>query len=431
LLTADLVHVRRRGDRLTVVPVAEAERPRARELAATALLLVRAHVGLPRGALLEAWSQVAIAPAENRLARGLFKLALDACEFEEGAGLDPVELRRAIFTQAAAVRGSGRDFDRAVVLADIAQARGLDPDAIEEALYSDLPTAHVLRKADLPSPDGLLAQHDLASHQTVLLRAVKVQARVFSASAGGYRALFRKLKFHRLLYVVTPLDRVGSRRALPGADHRGRVWEPLGGSHLDSCAGYAIDLDGPMSLFEQTTKYGLNLALALPAIMACDAWEVRADVRWGKDRRPLRYHLRGGGESSASNNASLPDEVAALLADLRQQESPWQVSPSEAILALPGLGVCVPDLEFVHRGSGQRVVHEVLGFWSRAAVWKRVEMAEAGLPFPVVFAVSKHLRVSEEVLPADAPAALYVYARTMGARAVLERVETVAAAARR
>ena len=399
MLTADLVHVRRRGDRLTVVPLAEAERPRARELAATALLLVRAHIGLPRGALIEAWSQVAIAPAENRLARGLFKLALDACEFEEGAGVDPVELRRAIFTQAAAVRGSGRDFDRAVVLADIAQARGLDIGAIEEALYSDLPTAHVLRKADLPSPDGLLAQHDLASHQTVLLRAVKVQARVFNASAGGYRALFRKLKFHRLLHTITELDRG---------------------------AGYAIDLDGPMSLFEQTTKYGLNLALALPAIMACDAWEVRADVRWGKDRRPVRYHLRGGRESSASNNASLPDEVATLLADLRQQESPWQVSPSAAILALPGLGVCVPDLEFVHRGSGQRVFLEVLGFWSRAAVWKRVEMAESGLPFPVVFAVSKHLRVSEEVLPADAPAALYVYARAMNAHAVLKRVEAVA-----
>lgn len=389
---------------MTVVPLAEAERPRARELAATALLLVRAHVGLPRGTLLEAWSQVAIAPAENRLARGLFKLALDACEFEEGAGLDPVEIRREIFTQAAAVRGSGRDFDRAVVLADIAQAHGLDVDAIEEALYSDLPTAHVLRKADLPSPDGLLAQHDLASHQSILLRAVKVQARVFSASAGGYRALFRKLKFHRLLHTITELDRG---------------------------AGYAIDLDGPMSLFEQTTKYGLNLALALPAIMACDAWEVRADVRWGKDRRPVRYHLRGGRESSVSNNAGLPDEVAALLADLRQRESPWQVSPSEAILALPGLGVCVPDLEFVHRGSGQRVFLEILGFWSRAAVWKRVEMAEAGLPFPVVFAVSKHLRVSEEVLPADAPAALYVYARAMNARAVLDRIEALAARARR
>jgi uncharacterized protein len=400
LLTADLVHVRRRGDRLMVVPLADAMRPRARELAATTLALVRAHLGLPRGALLEAWSQLAVAPAEQRLARGLFKLALDACEFEEGTLIDPVALRRDLFAQAAIARATGQAFDRTALLDDVARSRGVDAAAIEEALYSDLPSAHVLRKADLPSPDGLLAQHELSSHQAVLLRAMRVQARVFTAS-GGYRALFRTLKFHRLLYRVAPLE-------------RGK--------------GYAIDVDGPMSLFEQTTKYGLNLALALPAIMACDTWEVRAEVRWGKDRRPLRYHLRGGGEQDGAPvpSAVLPDEVAALLADLRQQPSPWRASPSEAILSLPGLGVCVPDLEFVHRETGQRVFLEVLGFWSREAVWKRIEMAAAGLPSPVVFAVSKHLRVSEEALPADTSAALYVYARTLNARAVLERVAAVA-----
>jgi predicted nuclease of restriction endonuclease-like RecB superfamily len=399
LLTADLVHVRRRGDRLSVVPLPEALRPRARELAATVLDLVRAHIGLPRGALLEAWSQVAVAPGEQRLARGLCKLALDACAFEEGAELDPVELRHELFAAAAAARASGRDVDRQALLAEMASRRAVAVDAIEEALYSDLPSAHVLRQADLPSPDGLLALHELSSHQAVLLRATHVQARVFSVSGNAYRALFRTLKFHRLLYRISKLERE---------------------------TGYTIDLDGPMSLFEQTTKYGLNLALALPAIMTCDAWEVRADVRWGKDRRPLRYQLKGGKESVLVDHAiALPDEVAALLADLRQQETPWQASPSEVILGLPGIGVCVPDLEFVHRESGQRVFLEVLGFWSRAAVWKRVEMAEAGLPFPVVFALSKHLRVSEEALPHEAPAALYVYARTLNARAVLERVAAV------
>jgi predicted nuclease of restriction endonuclease-like RecB superfamily len=398
LLTADLVHARRRGDSLVVVSLPHAQRPRALELAGTALSLVRAHLGLPRGALLDAWSQVAIAPAEQRLARGLFKLALDGCEFEEGATLAPVELRREIFTAAAAARASGRDFDRAAILTGVARAHGVEVDVIEEALYSDLPSAHVLRKADLPSPEGLLALHDLASHQAVLLRAVRVQARVFCAGALPYRALFRTLKFHRLLYKI---------------------------SRQDGDRGYAIDLDGPMSLFEQTTKYGLNLALALPAIMACDAWEVRADVRWGKDRRPLRYHLKGRKASAPIDHAAeLPDE--ALLADLPRLQSPWQAAPSEAILSLPGIGVCVPDLEFVHRESGQRVFLEVLGFWSRDAVWKRIEMAKAGLPFPVVFAVGKHLRVSEEALPADASATLYVYARTPQARTVLERVQAVA-----
>jgi hypothetical protein len=402
LLTADLVHVRRRGDLLHVVSLSEPERPRARELAASALALVRAHVGLPRGALLEAWGQVATSPSENRLARALFKLALDRCEFDEGVAIDPVELRREIFTRSANLRKStSGEFARADLLQEIATSRGVEVDAIEEALYADLPTAHILRKTDLPSPDGLLATYELAQHQAVLLRAVRLRARVFCASAAGYRAIFRKLKFHRLLYTLEKLGRN---------------------------AGYAIDMDGPFSLFEQTTKYGLKLALALPAIMACEAWDVTADLRWGKDRRPLRYHLRGGATTSDGPSAAeLPEEVAALLPELRAQESPWLAAPSDTILDLPGIGACVPDLEFVHRESGQRVFLEVLGFWSRAAVWKRVEMAAAGLPHPIVFAVSKHLRVSEEVLAGDTSAALYVYARTMNARAVLARVEAVAA----
>jgi hypothetical protein len=69
---------------------------------------------------------------------------------------------------------------------------------------------------------------------------------------------------------------------------------------------------------------------------------------------------------------------------------------------------------------------EVLGFWSRDAVWRRIELCERGLPVPLVLAVSKHLRVSEAALPEELPAALYVYARSLNARALLERVERVA-----
>jgi hypothetical protein len=32
-------------------------------------------------------------------------------------------------------------------------------------------------------------------------------------------------------------SRVGSRRALLAADHRGRVWEPFEGSHVNDCHG--------------------------------------------------------------------------------------------------------------------------------------------------------------------------------------------------
>mgnify|MGYP001767545933 CR=1 FL=1 len=125
MLTADLVPVRRRGDRLLVVPLADGERPRARELAKAALALIHAHVGLPRGALDEAWSQVTVSAPESRLAEGLWKLALDACDFAAGDDLDLAGLRRDLFTRAAAARRSGRDFDREAVLAETAHVRGM------------------------------------------------------------------------------------------------------------------------------------------------------------------------------------------------------------------------------------------------------------------------------------------------------------------
>jgi hypothetical protein len=64
-----------------------------------------------------------------------------------------------------------------------------------------------------------------------------------------------------------------------------------------------------------------------------------------------------------------------------------------------------------------------MGYWSRAAVWKRVELVHAGLAERILFAVSAKLRVSEEVLGDDLPGALYVYKHAMSARAVAERLD--------
>jgi uncharacterized protein len=404
LLTADLVHTRRRGDRLTVVPLGEVDRSRARELAATYLDLARAHLGATRGALLEACRAVVVGPREQRLARGLLKLVLDRCQFEEGGGLDPAALRDELFSAAAVARRSetlGQGFDRAALLAATAAHHQVTVEEVERALYSDLPDAHLVREFQGVSPDGLVEGYDLAQVQAVLLRAVKVTATVRAAPA-AYRYLFRRLKFLRLLHRIHRLPE--RRGGLPG--------------------GYAVEIDGPFALFESVTKYGLQLALAFPAIAACAEWALAADLRWGREARPLRFELRGETSTPlATPEDGLPEEVAALLGQLRATDTPWRAAVSATVLDLPGAGLCVPDLELTHSGSGKTVYLEVLGFWSREAVWKRVELVERGLPYPLVFAVSKRLRVSEEALGDQHPAALYVYSKTMSARAVLERVE--------
>jgi len=400
VLTVDLVNARRRGSELRLVPLDEASRPRAVTLAARLVGIVRAHVGRTHEELSAALEAVDVDAGDYRLKDGLAKLLEDRCELEPPDGPEPEDLRRDVFTRASALRASldaGGKLDRAAVLAEVAAERGTPVEVVERGLFADLRGAQVVSKFDALGPETLVTTYERAQAQAVLLRAVKVTVDIGRTSAGATRALFRRLKFLQLLHVITRTD-----------------------------AGYRVVIDGPFSLFESVTRYGHRLAMVLPVLEGCESWKLEADVRWGKDKRPLLFRLQGGAASAATEDPPLPDEVRALVKAFASLETPWRASASTTILELPGVGLTVPDVVFEKRGADgamRRVYLEVMGYWSRAAVWQRVELVQAGLAETVVFAVSSRLRVSEEVLDAELPSALYVYKGTMSARAIAERLE--------
>lgn len=399
MLTADLVNARRRGGELHLVSFDDAARATARALAGALLGAAAAHVGRTREELQDALSAMEVGPRDYRLRDGLAKLIEDRCRFDSGDASSPEDIRRETFTRAAGVRAeleAVARFDRGAILAEVAARHGTTADSVERALFADLRGAHVLVAFDAPSAEALVAHYEHAQAQAVLLRAVKVTADVRCATAGALRALFRRLKFLRLLHTI---DRTAD--------------------------GHRIVIDGPFSLFESATKYGLQLALLLPALEQCDAWRLEADVRWGKDRVPLVFRLSGEARSRAEE-PSLPDEVETLLRTFAALGTPWRASANTEVLELPGVGLSIPDLVFERPYYGpprDRVFLEVMGYWSRAAVWRRVELVQAGLPQRILFAVSSRLRVSEEVLDGELPGALYVYKQTMNARAIAERIE--------
>jgi predicted nuclease of restriction endonuclease-like RecB superfamily len=217
------------------------------------------------------------------------------------------------------------------------------------------------------------------------------------ASPGAARALFRRLKFLGLLHTVVARDK-----------------------------SYEVTIDGPMSLFESVTKYGHKLAQLLPLLEGCEAWKLAADIKWGKERRPLKFRLEraekgGSADPSFREEPPLPDELAALVRTFGQLQTQWKASPGRVVLDLPGVGLSVPDLVF-QRGS-DKIYLESLGYWSREAVFRRVDLVRQGLSAKIVFAVSSRLRVSEELLDEDASGALYVYKGTMSARTILSHLD--------
>jgi predicted nuclease of restriction endonuclease-like RecB superfamily len=403
VISPDLVRVRKRNGALTLAKESVEVRARARVLAQEVLLVIASHVEQTRIVVEEALSELESTPQEKKLLSALKKLALDDSAFDGNAALDAPALRRAVFSRAVIAReqlGIAARFEREAVLAEVATELGISPEALESGMYSDLRSAERLLKAPAYDAEGLLSRHARAEVQAVLLCSVRVVVDVRCASADQYRALFHKLKFRQLLFQM-------SRR---------------------EAGGYRIEIDGPYSLFESVTKYGLELALLLPALEACEHVQLAADLRWGKKREKLSFVLDLA-RADAVEPAPARDDVQALLDAFRAAEL-WRAEPAQEVLDLPGIGLCVPDLCFTHQGTGEQVLCEILGFWNRAAVWRRIELVEQGLATKIVFVVSARLRVSEEMLDGAESAALYVYKGAINHKALQRKLDELVAPAK-
>lgn len=409
MLTADLVRARRLGNKLCLMKLDGKKRQSAQELASQYLQIARVSIGESRETFEAACAVVPLNGCNRRLAAGLLKLINDRCEFEVEQGIDPRVLRKEVFVQANAIRqqlGANEPFDRQCVLREVAATHAISIEQLERSLYADLRSAHRLLSLLDTNAEKLVEEYIQSQAQAVLLRAVRVVAEVECCSPVTFRRLFHKLKFLQLLFTVEQL--------------------PTG--------VYRIVIDGPYSLFRSVTKYGLQLALAFPALIECDRWAIRAEVQWGKSRTPLQFELKGKApqienakeEHPITDSPILSDEINGLLTRFNAHSSNWQASPSNEILVLPGIGISVPDMLFTHRTSRIRVYLELLGYWSREAVWRRVDLIKKGFPYRILFAVSDHLRVSEKVLDAALPGALYVFKKVMNVRAIEEKIDQLA-----
>jgi uncharacterized protein len=395
MLLSEHVLAQKRGDSLVLRKFDAAVRERAEAIAIGLVEATKRHVGRPRGELEAALAAVDSEARDAKLKAGLGKLVLDRCTFEADPPVPPQALREELFSRAAAARREHGHIDRDALVAIVAEGHALAAAALERALYADLKASHTLLAFDAIAPGALVEQFARGQAQAVLLRAERVVARVTCKSPASLRALFRALKFHRLLFTA-----------------------------ISEGDAHVIGIDGPMSLFEASTKYGPRLAMALPALEACDRLELEAIVRWGKERTRLVFRHEHALAKAFGEEPPLPDEVEALRDALARGENGLEVRRSAAILTLPGVGTVVPDLEL--RDERGRIAYvEVLGFWSRDAVWRRIELAQRGLGARVVFCVSSRLRVSEEALPDELPAALYVYKGAMSARAVADRAKAL------
>lgn len=104
------------------------------------------------------------------------------------------------------------------------------------------------------------------------------------------------------------------------------------------------------------------------------------------------------------------------------------MATTEKLFSVPGLGVCVPDV-VCRRAGFSDVYLELLGYWSRDAVFRRVEWVEQLPDHRFIFLVPHRLRVSEEILPEHVESRLHIFKATPNARRLVQELEALGARA--
>ncbi len=349
------------------------------EVAESLLLIFREGVGRTRGEIETEIDELVGEGLATLAHRGLAKILEDRAEFEVVAEVLPETLREKVFSAAAEHRrglrlqGHRRPFNRDAILARVAGALGLAPETVAASLFADLKDENRLLKFEDLSAQRLVDRYNVALAQAVLLRSVLVRAEVRGEKPARYRQLFRQLKFHRLLYRVEG----------------------------DMNEGYVFQIDGPLSLFSATNRYGLQMALYLPTLLHCQDFRLDAELRWGPKREPKTFHLESSDglvSHAADTGTYVPPEIAAFVDRFRQVAPAWEVSEATEIVELGREGVWVPDYKFVHRSTGLDVYAEVLGFWKRSSLERLLRLLPKHGPPRYVLAISDRLKVDEEAL---------------------------------
>lgn len=386
MLTGKLVRVRYARDRIIPYYIDPTDEQNVL-LAEQMLDLFRGLEGRTRGDLEDLLDETFGDDNNTLVHQGLAKLLEDRCEFEAPAGHPPEQLRLATFRAAAELRTQKGDdehapppFDRDAVLRKAGLLLGLGPEEVERGLYADLKTAHRLMKFHDTTAERLLQRYNVALAQAVLLRATRVHVTVNDEPPQRYRQLLRQLKFHRLL---CDMERVGQN-------------------------SFTLHLDGPLSLFSSTTKYGLQLALFLPTVLLCKSFEVRAELKWGPQKKEKTFAVTQKDKlvsHAADSGQWVPPELSLFVESFRKRIADWELC-EEAEVYPVGNVFWVPDFRLVHRASGQEVLLEVLGFWRKSQAEKHLRFLQRYANRPFVLAVSDQLHI-EEAEPDALPAGLH------------------------
>lgn len=323
---------------------------------------------------------------DYRLKRGLAHLLKSMCEFEIVSPLEPQLLRERVFALSAQSIPSSYQSSQTLHTLALQMSQELEQEVLAEqirsGLYADLAENRIMTQFDVPTPENLLHRYNLSQVQGVFYRASHLTLNAHRNVPGEYKLLFRYLKLFQLMAYIEG-----------DADH-----------------GFTITVDGPTSLFNPSTRYGLAIAKLIPALLHVTKWSLSATLQtrdfytnnWKTGRFSLDSdcslvsHYPPGKPYDSMLEAAFADRWDTLKSD-------WVLEREVDLIPIPG-SVMIPDFRLVHP-DGRSFLLEIVGYWRPEYLQKKFAQVRRAERNDLILAISERLNLEKAgVKLTDVPA---------------------------
>jgi predicted nuclease of restriction endonuclease-like RecB superfamily len=405
MLPTDLLLHRQNGEEL--LPKKLPLNSRNLDMAATLIKIFQQAQGNTQSSLDRQLQELEGDSTDYRIKRGLAHLLRSESfsTFEIVSPLEPQQLRQRVFALAAKAAPLAQTAPQTLnTLANqLSQEleREVLPEQIRTGLYADLAENRILTQFDPPTPEALLHRYNLSQVQGIFYKASQIRINAHRNDPGEYKLLFRYLKLFGLITYIEG-----------DADH-----------------GFTITIDGPTSLFKPSTRYGLDIAKLIPALLHVTKWSLTADLHWrdpySKAEKSKRFTLDANCDLVSHYPAGKPYDSFLEMSFAERWSSfnsEWQLEREVDLIPMPG-SVMIPDFRLVHP-DGRSFLLEIVGYWRPEYLRKKfVQVRQSGRE-DLILAISERLNLEKAgVNFHNTPARLIWFKDKLSPKAVLEAMQ--------
>lgn len=359
---------------------------------------------------------------DYKLVRGLYALLERRCIFRSRESqkymanivgntsvinLDPFHIRKYLFEESSGRGYALTDYERKEIIDSVASKTRIPNDMIMGDMWADLEENMVLEGFRTLEPEKLISWYNLSLMQTLLFNSTKLEFYV----QGGYnwkRAL-RAVKRLGLMYNLhyrqnerpSQEDQKRTFNQKPDRNINGATSRNVAHVTYNYDNNIVCSIDGPLSIFKLTDRYGTSIAKLLPSIIVSRNWFLKALIVRKTDTMGKKIYefiissegspgLPSESDLFAYNNGNNKNTILEILPSVPSPEvsfdssveqkfalkfeqfsSGWKlIREPDPLIVSSGKGF-IPDFAFEKYGI--RVYLEIVGFWTNNYLVRKIQ----------------------------------------------------------